>query len=135
MKMLQRSIDVCEKSSSSNSEQSNRPKDEPENVQLTRPEIEPQFPGGEQAMLSFIKNNFNIPSELILEDPKSKIYVQFFVEVDGGITEISVVRGIHPLLDAEAIRVVSIMPKFNPAQNKGIPVRQSLVLPITLHLK
>jgi hypothetical protein len=55
--------------------------------------------------------------------------------VDGSITEISVVRGIHPLLDAEAIRVVSIMPKFIPAQNKGVAVRQSLVLPMTLHLK
>ena len=135
MKMLQRSIDVCEKSSQSKTEQSTRLQDELETVPLTRPEFEPQFPGGEQAMLSFINNNFNIPSELVIEDPKSKIYVQFFVEVDGSITEISVVRGIHPLLDAEAIRVVSIMPKFIPAQNKGVAVRQSLVLPMTLHLK
>jgi protein TonB len=61
--------------------------------------------------------------------------VAFIVEKDGSLSDVRIANSVHPLLDAEAIRVVSSMPKWNPGLENGNPVRVKYVLPVTFSLK
>lgn len=97
-------------------------------------EVEPSFPGGEVAMSQFLRDNFVYPDSSRINGESGTIYVRFIVNEDGSISNISVVRGASPLLDAEAIRVVSIMPKWNPAIKDGTVTRWSYVIPIKCSL-
>ncbi|MDI6833957.1 MAG: energy transducer TonB, partial [Bacteroidales bacterium] len=63
------------------------------------------------------------------------VYVQFVVEKDGSISDIKVVRGIGGICDEEAVRVITKMPNWIPAKQKGIPVRSYYVIPIAFVLQ
>lgn len=91
-------------------------------------EIMPSFPGGDEAMLQFIRDNQKYPTEAQNEGIQGRVLVQFVVDKDGSITDVEVFRGVHPLLDAEAIRVVKSMPKWKPGMQKGKPVRMKYTL-------
>lgn len=111
-----------------------KPKDEgPVNVAMV--EQKPMFPGGDQAMYKWLGDNINYPAAAAEEGVQGKVTVQFIVEKDGSITNVKVVRGKHPALDAEAKRVVSKMPKWTPGRNNGQPVRVTFNLPVTFRLK
>ena len=60
--------------------------------------------------------------------------LSFVVETDGSITDPQVVRGVHPLLDEEALRVAKLMPKWEPGYQNGIPVRVKYNIPVTFKL-
>jgi protein TonB len=77
----------------------------------------------------------NYPAAAAEEGVSGKVTVQFIVEKDGSITNVHVVRGKHPALDAEAKRVVSKMPKWTPGRNNGQPVRVTYNLPVNFQLK
>ena len=77
----------------------------------------PQFPGGDLEMKKFIEKNFKYKKLSATEG--TKIYVQFTVEIDGTIKSPKIIKGINADLNKEALRVVSIMPKFSPAKNNG----------------
>jgi TonB family protein len=98
-------------------------------------EQKPSFPGGESAMYQWLSDNMNYPAAAAEEGFSGKVTVQFIVEKDGSITNVHVVRGKHPALDAEAKRVVSLMPKWNPGKNDGEPVRVTYNLPINFGIK
>jgi len=74
----------------------------------------PEFQGGESALRAFIKNNMIYPLEAIKDSLQGKVYVTFVVTKTGKIENAEIARGIHPLLDNEAIRVVSLMPDWKP---------------------
>lgn len=93
-------------------------------------EQKPSFPGGDGEMVKWIADNIIYPSEVAEEGVTGKVTVSFIVEKDGSITDIKVVRGKHPALDAEAVRVVKKMPKWIPGRNNGEPVRVTYMLPI-----
>lgn len=97
-------------------------------------EDEPTYPGGEEAMIAFIKENVIYPEEAITNNEEGKVYVRFVIEKDGSVTNVKVVRGVSPSLDAEAIRLVASMPKWNPGLHRGKPVRTNVVMPIVFKL-
>jgi len=77
-------------------------------------EVTPEFPGGESVLRAFIKNNMVYPIEAIKDSLQGKVYITFVVTKTGKVENAEIARGIHPLLDKEAIRVVSLMPDWKP---------------------
>lgn len=94
----------------------------------------PEYPGGMAECLKFLGQNIKYPVEAQQKGIQGKVIVRFVVEKDGSISNPMVVRGISPHLDGEAIRVVSIMPKWKPGIQKGQPVRVQFTIPITFSL-
>ena len=101
---------------------------------LEFPDVEAQFPGGNEAMAKFIQDSVIYP-ELSRElGDQGRVYVSFIVEIDGSISNIDVPRSLTLELDREAKRIVSIMPRWSPALVKESPVRSMCRLPITFTL-
>ena len=92
----------------------------------------PKFPGGNPQR--YITENLRYPAEAIEKGIEGKVYVQFVIDTAGKVTEPKVVRGIHPLLDAEAIRLVNEMPDWMPGKKDGKPVNVSFILPVNFVL-
>ena len=95
----------------------------------------PEFPGGMPAMIEFLQTNLNYPKDAKKQNVGGRILVMFVVEADGSISNVRVAKKIFPSLDAEALRVVKAMPKWNPGKEKGKPVRVNFTLPIVFSLK
>lgn len=101
----------------------------------TKAEVMPEFPGGESAMYRYLSANTKYPSEARKKKITGKVYVNFIVEKDGKITDAKVLRGAHPLLDEESLRVISSMPSWSPGLQDGKPVRVSFNIPLNFTLK
>lgn len=96
----------------------------------------PEYPGGNDSMMKFIRKNFVIPKSVVNENPiATKIYVQFIVGKDGIVRDPKVIKGINPELDKEAMRVVKMMPKWKPGKQNGKAVSTTFNLPIQLEFK
>jgi len=99
------------------------------------PDVEAQFPGGEEAMQQYIMENIQYPEIARELGDQGRVYVTFIVERDGSITGVDVMRGgLTPELNREAKRVVREMPHWIPAEVKDQPVRARCRLPITFTL-
>jgi len=98
------------------------------------PEIMPEFIGGPDALDQFVKTNMKYPPDARAKGIQGKVYVQFVVEKDGSITNVTVRRGVNPLLDAEAVRIAKLLPPFKPGAMRGKKVRTRYTLPITFAL-
>ncbi|MBG0858310.1 MAG: TonB family protein [Bacteroidales bacterium] len=94
----------------------------------------PVYPGGENALLNFIKNNTKYPQKLTTEKIEGKVILRFIVTTEGNSEAISVLKGIHPLLDAEAIRVISLMKGWEPAKRDGKTVNAWYMIPVAFAL-
>lgn len=90
----------------------------------------PEFPGGMPAMIEFLQTNLKYPSDAKKQNVGGRVLVMFVVEADGTISNVRVAKKVFPSLDAEAVRVVKTMPKWNPGKEKGKPVRVNFSLPI-----
>lgn len=77
-------------------------------------DLMPSFPGGYQALLEFLQENIKYPEQAEKDSIFGQVMVKFVIRTDGSIANPQVVKSVHPLLDAEALRVVSIMPKWEP---------------------
>lgn len=91
-----------------------------------------QYPQGKDSLMTFIKNNLVYPSD---GDVQGRVIVGFVVEKDGSITNVDIVRSVHPALDEAAINFVSMMPKWIPAKNNGKIVRSRYYLPVVFKTK
>jgi len=111
------------------------PIDEDNNQIFSFVEENAQFPGGENALFKYLLTNITYPKEASDSGISGKVYVRFVVETNGTITGIEVLRGVHPLLDKEALRVVKSMPNWSPAKQNGKAVRVYYTLPINFNLK
>lgn len=96
--------------------------------------VDPEFPGGLQEMYKFLSQQIVYPTEAIDNNIQGKVYVQFIVERNGRITEVTVVKGVHKVLDSEAVRVISSMPKWKPGKYNGKVVRVRYTIPINFTL-
>lgn len=85
-----------------------------EGFDATGGELMPEFPGGVTALKTYIKNTTKYPQEAAKDSLQGKVYVNFVVSKTGCVGSVKLVRGIHPLLDTEAVRVVSLMPDWAP---------------------
>lgn len=94
----------------------------------------PQFPGGEKAMKKFINKNLRYPKESLKKGTSGRVIVTFVVDTDGKVCDAEVLRSVHPLLDAEAVRLVQSMPDWTPGMQDGKPVRVKYTLPIAFGL-
>ncbi len=88
-----------------------------------------------EAFREFIGKNLIYPEEAAKKGIEGRVFVSFIVEADGEVTSVKIVRGAHPLLDAAAVRVVELSPKWTPGMQKGTPVRTTFTFPITFNLK
>ena len=95
----------------------------------------PEFPGGVNKLLDFISQNLQYPASAMESCIQGRIIVQFVIEKDGSVSNIKVIRGIEPACDAEAVRVVKLMPKWTPGKQNGEPVRCEYTLPVTFRLQ
>ena len=96
---------------------------------------QPSFPGGDEALLDFLRENIKYPEQALKDSIEGRVAVGFGLDTDGSITNPEVVRSVHPLLDAEALRVVILMPKWEPCSEKDTPVKVKYNLPITFKLE
>ena len=95
----------------------------------------PEFPGGMQECMKWLGKNIKYPAAAIEKGTQGRVIVQFVVEKDGSITNAKVVRSVDPLLDAEALRVISSSPKWKPGKQEGEPVRVKYTLPVAFRLQ
>jgi TonB family protein len=98
-------------------------------------DVSPEFPGGQAEMMKFIFGNLKYPKEAADKKIQGRVTVQFTVKADGNIDDVSVLRGVDPLLDAEATRVIKTMPAWTPGKHKGKIVAVRFLLPIVFQLK
>ncbi len=98
------------------------------------PEQMPEYPGGADALDDFLKANIKYPADAKAAKATGKVYVQFIVEKDGTVSEAKIRRGAHKSLDAEALRIVELMPNWKPGSMRGKKVRVRYTLPITFSL-
>jgi protein TonB len=96
----------------------------------------PMFPGGDTMLLKFISNNTVYPKDAKEKNISGRVVVRFIVEKDGSVSNAEIIRGVNPSLDAESVRVVSSLPKFEkPGKQGGQAVRVYYMVPITFALK
>ena len=98
------------------------------------PEVLPEFPGGEKAMLKWLGSNVKYPALAAENNIQGRVMVSFVVERDGSVSNVKVDRGVDPSLDKEAVRLVQSMPKWKPGMYNGKPVRCRFRLPVTFKL-
>ncbi|MBR3079231.1 MAG: energy transducer TonB [Prevotella sp.] len=98
-------------------------------------EDKPAFPGGMEAMIQFFSTNIQYPADAKKQKIDGRVLVNFVIEKDGSITDVKVMKPGFPSLDAEAVRVVKMMPKWKPGYQKGQAVRVLFALPISFNLK
>lgn len=108
--------------------------DKTEDTQI-KPEVMPQFPGGEMSMMKFLMDNIKYPKSAVADSIQGRVIVKFVVTKSGKISNIKVENSLHPALDVEAIRVVNLMPDFIPGKVGGKPVDTSYCLPISFRLE
>ena len=95
----------------------------------------PEFPGGAAKMMEFIQKNIKYPMMARESDIQGRVFVNFVVEPDGTITNVTVMRGIGGGCDEEALRVVQSMPNWKPGKQRGSAVRCSFTVPIIFKLQ
>ncbi len=97
----------------------------------------PVFPGGEDALFKYISKNLIYPKAAMASNIEGRVTVQFIVDQDGRVTDVTVKKGIkgdHDACNNEAVRVVKSLPKFIPGMQNGKPVRVFYSLPIIFKL-
>jgi TonB family protein len=110
-------------------------KDESETEPFVVVEEMPAFPGGDTALLKYIGENTIYPEISKAQNIQGRVIVRFCVTEKGGISQISVLKGVSPELDAEALRVVKALPDFKPGRQGGIAVPVWYMVPITFTLR
>lgn len=96
----------------------------------------PSYPGGQGALLSFLSSNVKYPPVAEQNNIQGKAVVGFIVEPNGSVTGVHIMRSAgDPSLDAEAMRVVGSMPRWNPGKQNGQAVRVKYQVPITFRLQ
>jgi len=98
-------------------------------------DTEPVFPGGAAAMNAFITSKVVYPELSREMDEQGTVYVQFVVNTNGSIQDCVILKGVSGLLDAEAIRVVRLMPPWSPGEQAGKKVRVRYVIPINFRIE
>ena len=94
----------------------------------------PSFPGGQGAMMEFLSKNIKYPVVAEENGIQGRVLVKIIVKKDGTIDSPTVVKGVDPSLNKEAIRVVKTMPKWIPGKQKGEPVNVSFTVPVTFRI-
>lgn len=103
-------------------------------IPVWKSEVQPSFPGGNEAMSEYLRDNLHYPPAASQLGIKGPVWVTFVVEPDGSVSGIKVLRGIGGGCDEEAVRVIREMPKWNPGKQNGKPVRVQFQICISFSL-
>lgn len=90
---------------------------------------------GPEGLMNFLMKEVSYPTACMEENIQGMVYIAFLVETDGSLSHIRVTKKVHPLLEAEALRVVNKMPKWNPALKNGESVRTQISVPFLFTLR
>jgi TonB family protein len=93
-----------------------------------------QYPGGEKELMRFIQANIRYPEEAKTASAQGTVYVALFIDKEGKPKNAKVIRSVHPALDAEALRVISLLSDWIPAKQQGKPVVMRFTLPVRFNL-
>ena len=95
----------------------------------------PEFPGGMEALFKYMAENMKYPEDAKKQQVEGRVLVQFIVETDGSVSNTEVLKRVFPSLDAEALRVISGMPKWIPGKQNGKVVRVKYTIPVSFRFK
>jgi protein TonB len=95
----------------------------------------PEFPGGELELMKFLQKNIQYPQMERDNDIQGKVLLRFVVSEEGAVGDVSVLRGVSPGIDKEAVRVVKSLPKFKPGKQQGKSVKVYYNLPVMFKLQ
>lgn len=94
----------------------------------------PSYPGGMKNLMDFLGSNIKYPKQAVKDRIEGRVIAQFTVRKDGTISDIVIVRSISPELDAETIRVLKLMDKWEPGVQRGKKVNVKFTIPVTFRL-
>ena len=94
----------------------------------------PQYPGGAVEFMKWLTKNLRYPAAAQQRKVQGKVQAVFYVEKDGSITGLKVVKSLSPECDKEALRVLSMMPKWQPGIQHDQPCRTKVCIPIVFKL-
>lgn len=92
------------------------------------------FPGGNSALNKYLGENLIYPEQAATANIQGRVFVGFIVDKIGGIRDVQILKGVHVLLDNEALRVIEEMPNWTPARHEGKTVKVKMTLPVTFRL-
>lgn len=98
------------------------------------PQVMPEFPGGTKSLNRWLSNNIHYPVAAQEMNIEGRVYLNFVVGKDGTVNNVNVTKGVDPLLDQEAMRLLAAMPKWKPGLQNGKPVKVSYNIYITFKL-
>ena len=95
------------------------------------PEVRPQFTGGDKAFVSYLSKSIRYPQQALQRHVSGRVYVNFILSAQGRVQDAHVVSGPGNGLNDEALRLVWLMPPWEPARVNGQPVRVACTVPIS----
>ena len=98
-------------------------------------QVMPEFPGGMNGMIEYLISAIKYPEEELDAGIQGTVYVRFIVDKKGAVRDVTVIRGVNPNLDAEAVRAVKAMPNWSPGMKDGKPVKVRFTLPVSFKLE
>jgi periplasmic protein TonB len=93
-------------------------------------ETEPVYPGGQEALMSFIKDNLVYPKEAKEKGVEGTVFASFIIEKDGSVSSLKIIKSVGSGCDEEVLRVLNLMKKWKPGQQNGKKVRVQFNLPV-----
>ena len=113
---------------------SNKPIKDGDDIYFSAEQI-PIYPGGEAALMQYIASAIQYPAMAINANVQGRVIIQFIVEKDGSVTKVRVLRGVDAALDKEAVRVVSMSPKWKPGKQRDRAVPVTYTFPVIFQLR
>ncbi|MBI9068835.1 MAG: energy transducer TonB [Salinivirgaceae bacterium] len=107
---------------------------EEEVIPFYKVEQKPEFIGGESALIRFLAKETNYPQIAIDNGSQGRVHVSFVIDEQGKVTEVALLRGVDPLLDKEALRVVKSMPNWKPGKQRNKAIKVRYQVPINFRL-
>lgn len=98
-------------------------------------EVMPKFPGGRKALKEFIDSNIQYPRLSKEKNIEGKVFLKFCIMYDGRVSMIKILRSISPELDQEAIRVIKMLPRWQPGRQGGKPVNVWQIVPVAFAIE
>ena len=95
----------------------------------------PMFPGGEAGLLRYLQENIQYPPEAAKNNVQGRVILQFVVDKTGQVGEVKILRSVSEEIDAEAVRVVKSLPKFEPGRQDGEAVSVWYTLPVSFNIR
>lgn len=106
-----------------------------ESEPFTVVEVMPVFPGGQTALAQYIASHLKYPTVAQENGIQGRVFVSFVVGEDGYVEDVRVIKGVEPMLDKEAVRVIQSLPRWTPGNQQGKPVRVKYTVPVTFALQ